>query len=58
MRKKSLHGGDYIVKMFRNFTRDLPAASKKEHLNPTKLSYADVCRAMEAWLKKNGYKIK
>jgi hypothetical protein len=57
-RKKSLHGGDYIVKMFRDFTRDLPAASRKEHLNPKKLSYADVCRAMEGWLKKNGYKIK
>jgi hypothetical protein len=56
--KKSLHGGDYIVKMFRNFTRDLPAASRKENLNPKKLSYADVCRAMEAWLKKHGYKIK
>jgi len=34
-------------------TRQLPSASKKYKLDADKLTYADLCRAMESWLKDN-----
>ena len=49
----SLPGGDHISQRFYKFSRQLPAASKKLKLNSEKLTYADLCRAIEAWLKDN-----
>jgi hypothetical protein len=51
--KGSLPGGDYISRRFYVFSRQLPAASKAQRLNAQKLTYADLCRAIEAWLEKN-----
>lgn len=50
---KSLPGGDYISKQYSEFSRQLPAASKKLKLNAKNLTYPDICRAIEAWLKDN-----
>jgi hypothetical protein len=49
----SLPGGAYIAGRYRMFERDLPAASEKQRLDPASLTYADLCRAMESWLKEN-----
>ena len=38
---------------YERFGRDLPSASKKLKLDADKLTYADLCRAMESWLKDN-----
>jgi hypothetical protein len=51
--KNSLPGGDYINRQYSKFSRQLPAASKKQKLNARELTYADICRAMESWLKDN-----
>jgi hypothetical protein len=50
----SLPGGDHIAKQYNKFSRQLPAASAKLRLNARQLTYADICRAIEAWLEKNG----
>ncbi|HEY8124201.1 MAG TPA: hypothetical protein VIF88_02110 [Methylocystis sp.] len=47
-------GGEFINKQYREFSRQLPNASKKKNLNASELNYADICRAMESWLKDNG----
>ncbi|ULO24238.1 hypothetical protein [Methylocystis sp. SB2] len=46
-------GGEFINKQYRRFSRQLPEASMKNHLNASELNYADICRAMESWLKDN-----
>ena len=48
---QSLPGGAYIGARYDKFRRDLPSASKKLKLEADKLTYADLCRAMESWLK-------
>jgi hypothetical protein len=35
------------------FSRQLPAASKEQRLTARELTYPDLCRAIEAWLKEN-----
>ncbi len=49
----SLPGGDYISRRFYKFSRQLPAASKEQRLTARELTYPDLCRAIEAWLKEN-----
>jgi len=51
--RNSLPGGDYISKQYYKFSQELPAASKRLRLNARELTYADTCRAIEAWLKDN-----
>jgi hypothetical protein len=50
---KSLPGGAYLTAKYRAFHRNLPAASESQKLNASKLTYADLCRAMESWLRDN-----
>jgi hypothetical protein len=50
---RSMPGGSYVSKQYERFGRDLPSASKKLKLDADKLTYADLCRAMESWLKDN-----
>ena len=49
----SLPGGTYIASRYQTFDRDLPIASERQNLDPANLTYADLCRAMESWLKEN-----
>jgi hypothetical protein len=49
----SLPGGAYITSRYQEFGRDLPSASAKQNLDAANLTYADLCRAMESWLKDN-----
>jgi hypothetical protein len=49
----SLPGGEYISERFVTFSSQLPAASIKIKLNADQLTYADICRAIESWLKDN-----
>jgi hypothetical protein len=49
----SLPGGEYISGQYDKFSRQLPAASDKIRLNAEQLTYADICRAIEAWLRDN-----
>lgn len=48
----AIPGGDYINKQYRKFSRNLPSASEALNLVSSKLTYADICRAIEAWLKR------
>jgi hypothetical protein len=48
-----LPGGDYIGRRYYKFSRRLPTASEKLRLNARQLTYADMCRAIESWLKDN-----
>jgi hypothetical protein len=48
-----LPGGDHIAKQYRKFARQLPAASHTMRLDARQLTYPDLCRAIEAWLKDN-----
>ena len=48
-----LPGGDHISRRYYEFSRQLPAASIKQKLNARKLTYADTCRAIGAWLRDN-----
>jgi hypothetical protein len=52
-RSISLPGGDHIGEQFNKFSRQLPAASKNLKLKAAELTYADICRAIESWLKDN-----
>ena len=52
-RAESLPGGEYINNRYRLFCRHLPAASERLKLNVEQLTYADTCRAIEAWLRDN-----
>jgi len=49
----SLPGGDFVSNRYSEFSRQLPSASRRLRLNPRELTYADICRAIEAWLKDN-----
>ena len=49
----SLPGCDFIGGQYRRFLRQLPGAVKKFRLNPDQLTYADLCRTMEAWLRED-----
>lgn len=49
----SLPGGDHIYARFRKFSKQLPSASAAIHLNANKLTFSDICRAIESWLKDN-----
>lgn len=49
----SLPGGAYIARRYQKFEQNLPTASEKQKLDPANLTYADLCRAMESWLKDN-----
>lgn len=49
----SLPGGTHIVKQYRRFNQKLPSASRKLKLDAASLTYPDLCRAMESWLKDN-----
>jgi len=51
--KNSLSGGDHVSKQYLKFSRQLPSASKKLRLNAAELTYPDICRAAESWLKDN-----
>jgi hypothetical protein len=49
----SLPGGEHLGDQYEEFRRQLPAASREVKLNADQLTYADTCRAIEAWLKDN-----
>ena len=49
----SLLGGEHIADQYQKFCEHLPKASAGIPLNPDQLTYADICRAIEAWLKDN-----
>jgi hypothetical protein len=49
----SLPGGDFISDQYAKFSQQLPRASRNRRLDARKLTYADVCRAIESWLKDN-----
>jgi hypothetical protein len=49
----SLPGGAYITKQYQAFGRGLLSASEKLKLDADNLTYADLCRAMESWLRDN-----
>jgi len=49
----SLPGSAHIWKQYEKFGLDLPSASERLKLDADKLTYADLCRAMESWLKDN-----
>ncbi len=51
--RNSLPGGDHIAKQYTIFSRQLPVRSNGLKLNVSELTYADICRAIEAWLKDN-----
>jgi hypothetical protein len=51
--RSPLPGGDHISRQYRRFSRQMPAAAKKQRLAAGELTYADVCRAIESWLKDN-----
>lgn len=52
-RRTSLVGGDFIAEKFRGFSEQLPNACRTLRLNPDKLTFPDLCRAIEAWLVEN-----
>lgn len=49
----SLPGGEHIGDQYQKFCDHLPTASAGIKLNPDQLTYADICRAIEAWLRDN-----
>lgn len=49
----SLPGGEYISDQYEKFCEHLPIASATLKLKADQLTYADTCRAIEAWLKNN-----
>jgi hypothetical protein len=51
--KYSLPGGHHIYDQYKKFNKVLPAASKGIELNKNDLTYSDICRSMESWLKDN-----
>jgi hypothetical protein len=52
-RTYSLPGGAHIGRQYEEFHRQLPKASAESRLKADELTYADLCRAIEAWLKDN-----
>jgi hypothetical protein len=51
--KYSLHGGHHIWARYKAFNKELPSASKRLKLKKQQLTYSDICRSMESWLKDN-----
>jgi hypothetical protein len=49
----NIPGGHHIAGRYAAFARQLPAAAQKQKLDVKELTYADICRAMESWLKEN-----
>jgi hypothetical protein len=49
----SLPGGAHIGDQYQSFCEHLPTACAGMKLSPDQLTYADICRAIEAWLKDN-----
>ena len=49
----SLPGGTHIAGQYQKFCVEPPAASAGLKLDAEELTYADICRAIEAWLKDN-----
>lgn len=49
----SLPGGSYITRQYQAFGQSLPSASERLKLDAATLTYADLCRAMESWLRDN-----
>jgi hypothetical protein len=48
-----LPGGSHIVKQYRNFNKELRSTLKKAKLDADELTYPNLCRSMELWLKEN-----
>jgi hypothetical protein len=49
----SLPGAAYLIDKYNNFSNGLPAASEELNLDANKLTFGDMCRAMELWVKVN-----
>jgi hypothetical protein len=49
----SLPGGEYISAQYKQYIKQLPSASARIHLNANQLTYSDICRSIESWLKDN-----
>lgn len=47
---KNLPGGDHIIERYNMFSQELPEICKKLHLQPTKLTFTDLCTVIRAWL--------
>jgi len=52
-RTYSLPGGEHIHAEFKKFSKQLPSASAAIKLNANRLTFSDICRAIESWLKDN-----
>ena len=50
-RAYSLPGGEHIGAQYEKYSKQLPAASARIHLNANQLTYSDICRSIESWLK-------
>jgi hypothetical protein len=50
----SLPGGAHVVKQYKEFCKKLPSALENMKLTDDTLTYADLCRSMESWLRDNG----
>jgi hypothetical protein len=51
--RRSLPGGNHIYNRYLQFSRQLPGASRADNLDVGDLTYADLCRAISAWLADN-----
>ena len=49
----SLPGAAHIIRKYYTFAKQLPSASKRIHLKADELTFGDICRAMERWVKDN-----
>lgn len=49
----SIPGGEYIAAQFKEFRKQLPSASAAINLNANKLTFSEICRAIESWLRDN-----
>jgi len=49
----ALPGGEHIAAQFKEFSKQLPSASAAIKLNANKLTFSDICRAIESWLRDN-----
>jgi hypothetical protein len=50
---RQIPGGQHIHRCYVRFTRQLPRAAASQKLTVDELTYADMCRAMENWLREN-----
>lgn len=49
----SLPGGRHIAGQYKKFYEQLPSASAAINLNADQLTYSDICRSIQSWLKDN-----